>query len=107
MNQDASLRVLRSERVTIDGNPPALVHPRLGITRHAVHHGRQLGAKQKDVDAAVGRDAVESLGDRFLELAMIQITNKIAVDVDRGAALETRVSHMSPSSTKRGLETHE
>jgi exopolysaccharide biosynthesis protein len=105
VNQDASLRVLRSERVTIDGNPPALIHSRLGITRHAVHHGRQLGAKKKDVDTAVSRDTVESLGDRFLELAMVQITNKIAVDVDRGAALQQCQSHVTEQHQKQ-LETH-
>lgn len=87
VNQDTSLRVLRRKRITIDSNPPSLIHSRLTITRHAVGHGCKLGAEEEDVNTAKDRNAVESFGDGVLEPAMIQITDKIAVDIDRSAAL--------------------
>lgn len=79
--------MLRRKRITIDGNPPSLIHSRLGVTRHAINHGSKLGAEKENVDTTVDRNTVEMLGDSCFEPAMIQVADELAIDIDRSTTL--------------------
>lgn len=104
VNQDADLGVLRRQRVTVDGHSPPLVHTHLGLARHAIDHGSQLGAEQEDVDTAEARDFVEGFGDGLSQLASLEVADEVAVDVDGGAALCKRVSMYTSSNEPHGFE---
>lgn len=88
MDQDPGLCVLRRQDVAVDGNPPSLIHSHLSLTSHSVDHRGQLGAKEEDVDTAVAGNVVEVVRHGLLEDSAVDITDQLAIDVDRCAALE-------------------
>lgn len=49
--------------ITVDSHPPALVSPNFNIAVHTINEGRQLGAEEENVDAAILGEAVEGVGD--------------------------------------------
>lgn len=87
MDEDAGLGVLRRQVVAVDGHTPALVPQQVRIAVQAANRGGQLGAEQKDVDAAEDRGLVEEICDGFLEDALSKVRNQVAVDNDSGATL--------------------
>lgn len=87
MDEGTSLGMLRRQNITIDGDSPSLVHAHLGIARDAVHHGSQLGAEQEDVNTAEVGNIIEGFDDGLLENAGVQVADKLAIDINNGAAL--------------------
>ncbi len=87
MDEDAGLGVLGRQVVTIDGHTPALVPQEVCIAVQAADRGRELGAEQKDVDTAKDRGLVKKIRHGFLENALGEVGNQVAVDDDSGATL--------------------
>lgn len=87
MDEGTSLGMLRRQNIAINGDSPSLIHAHLGIPGDTVDHRGKLGAEQEDVDAAEVGDVIEGFDDGLLQNAGVQVTDKLAVYVDDGAAL--------------------
>lgn len=91
VDEDTSLGMLRGQNVTVDGNPPSLIHTHLSVACDAIDHGGQLGAKEENVYAAEAGNVIQCLDDGLLENTGIQVTDKLTIDVDGSATLKRGV----------------
>lgn len=96
--QNPGLGMLGRHNITINGNPPALIHAHLRITCHSVHHRSQLWAEKKNVYAGIGGYVIELGSDGFLQYASVEIAHKSTVNIDCSASL-VFVSQQCPTQT--------
>lgn len=87
VDEHTGLSMLGRQIITVDGYSPALVPRQIYIAVQAPGYGGELGTKQKDVDATIGRGLVQEVCHRLLQDAFREIGNKVAVDDNCCAAL--------------------
>lgn len=101
MDQHARLGVLRGQVIAVDGHPPSLVPQQVDIAVQAAGQRGELGAQEKDVDAAERRRLVQEICHRLLEDAFGEVGNQMAVD-DHGRT--TLFGEVSLSGAQRTRE---
>ena len=87
VDEHACLGVLRGQVVTVDGHAPTLVPQQVYIAVQAAGQWGELGAEEKDVDAAVHRRLVEEVCHRLLQDTLGEIGHQMAIHDDGRATL--------------------
>ena len=87
MDEHARLGVLRGQVVAVDGHSPPLVSQQFCIAIQAADRGSELGAEQKDVDSAEHGRLVQKICHRFLQSALGEVGNQMAVNDNSRATL--------------------
>lgn len=87
VTQNPSLGMFRRDDITINGNPPALVHTHLRISSHTVDYRSQLRAEEEDVNPSVAGNIVELSSDRLLQHSRVEVADKGTIDINGSASL--------------------
>ena len=65
----------------INGNSPSLVHPHQTLTIESFQDRGQLGTEEEYVNSGKGRDEVQVICERGLDLILWQVVDDIASDI--------------------------
>jgi len=87
VDEHTGLGVLGRQIVAVDGDSPTLVPQQVYIPVQATGEGGELGAEQKDVDAAKRRRLVQEVCHRLLEDALGEVGNQVPVHDNSRATL--------------------
>lgn len=85
--------MLGRDQVAINGHSPPPVSTSFHVARETIDDWSKLGAQEEDVHSTVLRRVVQVLRDIVAENALREITHEISLDINIGAALQSKRCH--------------